>query len=236
MQDIVHSIKTILQRELEEDSCDDKYFTERETKVAEILQEAISGEDGYDYVATVKAFLCADEIKRRKILSYCMDFFDPTISIQQLAASGEQIQPHRFLQEDEVVKLYKFVKRHSEDKSFGETVYKVMDKHGMTPPDVYKNALLRRQDFSRATNPHVKNVTRQLAWQIIVGLHCSLDEADDVLFSSGFIRRNSRLDLTMEFFIRHENYDIMAINDVLAEFDIKPFSCYKPVRDNDNKK
>ena len=104
----------------------------------------------------------------------------------------------------------------------------------MTAPQVYKNAMIRRQDFARVTGQTKGGVTRHLAWQIIVGLHCSLEEADEVLFSAGFIRRNTRLDLTMEWFIRQKNYDIMDINEVLHALDIKPFPCYKPVRDNDN--
>lgn len=213
----------------------DKCIVEAEAKIKHILQDASSNSDNNESINAIEAFLSADDIQRRKVLSYCIDFIDPTIASQQSNSSGEQIQKHKFLQEDELLKLYKFVKRHSMDKSFGETVYQIIDKHNMTPPQVYKNAMLRRQDFSRVTDPKNRSVTRHLAWQIIVGLHCSIEEADKVLFSAGFIRRNSRLDLTMEYFIRHENYDIMAINDVLNELGIKVFSCYKSVRDKDNK-
>ncbi len=231
------TLKKLFQRE--ECCCleDDSVF-ESEAKLARILQEAPlddNDKDSKDCIDSINAFISGDDIQRRKILSYCIDFIDPTITLQQPNASDEQTKQHKFLEEDELVSLYKFVKRHSADKSFGEIVYKVIDEHGMTPPEVYKNVLLRRQDFSRVTDPKAKNVTRQIAWQIIIGLHCSLDEADEVLFSAGFIRRNSRLDLTMEFFIQQKNYDIMAINEVLDELGIKPFSCYKLVKDKDNK-
>lgn len=237
MKNIIQGIKAVLLRN-GADNDDDVYASKSEARLAQILQEASSSDDGEEargYVEVVNAFISTDDIQRRKVLSYCLDFFDPTDTPQQTSANGEQIQQHKFLQEDEFIKLYKFIKRHSADKTFGETVYKVMNSHGMTPPGVYKNAMLRRQDFARATDFRTKNVTRQIAWQIIIGLHCSLEEADEVLFSAGFIRRNSRLDLTMEYFIRQGNYDIMAINEVLGELEIKPFSCYKSVRDNDNK-
>ncbi len=237
MKNIIQGIKAILQRN-SADNDNDANLSESEVKLTQILQGALSSgddEETKDCVETINAFLSVDDIQKRKVLSYCLYFFDPTVSPQQTSTNGEQIQQHRYLQEDEFIKLYKFVKRHSADKTFGETVYKVMNSHGMTPPEVYKNAMLRRQDFARATDFRTKNVTRQIAWQIIIGLHCSLEEADEVLFSAGFIRRNSRLDLTMEYFIRQENYDIMAINEVLDELGIKPFSCYKPVKDKDNK-
>lgn len=237
MQNTIQSIKDLLQRS-GADHDDDTDIAKAEAKLKQILQGALSSGDGEETrtrIETIKTFFFADDIQRRKVLSYCIDFFDPTVSPQQISVNGEQVQQHKFLQEDELVKLYKFVKLHTDDKTFGETVYIVMDKHGMTPPEVYKNVQLRRQDFSCATDFRAKSVTRQLAWQIIIGLNCSLEEADEVLFSAGFVRRNSRFDLTMEYFIRHKNYDIMAINEVLSELGIKPFSCYKSVRDNDNK-
>lgn len=237
MQNTIQSIKDLLQRNGAAHD-DDADIAKAEAKLKQILQEASSNSDGEDrrgFIEDINVFLTTGDIAKRKIQAFCLDFFDPTISQQQFTESGEQIQQHKYLQEDELVKLYKFVKRHSADKTFGETVYHVMDRHGLTPPEVYKNVKLRRQDFSRATDFRAKSVTRHLAWQIIVGLHCSIEEADEVLFSAGFIRRNNRFDLTMEYFIRHKNYDIMAINEVLSELGIKPFSCYKSVRDNDNK-
>ncbi|MDE6690395.1 MAG: hypothetical protein K2K04_00335 [Clostridia bacterium] len=157
---------------------------------------------------------------------------EPDAQHKTVNENGEEIQQHAFLDDDELTKLYNFVKRHSADSTFDKTVYSVIDRHGMQPPDVYKNAMMRRQDFSRVTEIGNTSVTRRMAWQIIIGLHCDMDEADEVLFSAGYIRRKSAFDLTMEYFIKHRNYDIMAINEVLYELGIKVFSCHKPVSDN----
>lgn len=231
-------IKDVLYNLAEKKSQDECSVSDMEAKLTQILQDTSLGgndEDRKDFVEFIYAYISSGAVKRTKLLSYCWNFIDPTVPSKKFIANGEEIQPHKFLQEDELTKLYKFVKCHSADKTFGETVYKVMGVHGMTPPEVYKNVWLRRQDFSRATDLRTKSITRQLAWQIILGLHCSLDEADEVLFSAGFIRCNNRLDLIMEYFIRRENYDIMAINEVLDELGIKPFSCYKSVKEKDNK-
>lgn len=235
MQNTIQNLAAMLQRN-NADNNDDAYIEESEAKLARILQEASlksDGENRRDLIETVNAFLAANDIAKQKILAFCSDFFDPTVSRHQNVINGELIQQHRYLQDDEFDKLYKFVKRHSADKAFGATVFQVMNEHGMTPPDIYKAGNLSRQDFSRAINPNTKSVTRQLAWQIVVGLHCTLDEADEVLFSAGYIRRNSRLDLTMEYFIRQGNYDIMAINDVLVALEVKPFSCSGQSKDSD---
>lgn len=245
IQNNIESIKIILQRNGIDNVCDDDYGEKAESKLEKICEEALADGDGFSVrkrIKAIKKYISAGETEKRKLYAFCLDFFDPTDmrilpnnDIPILSNnSGERIQRHKFLQNDEIKELYEFVKRHTKDVTFGETVYKVMEKHSMTAPDVYRNALLRRQDFSRAVDSRTKSVTRQLAWQIIIGLHCSLQEADEVLFSAGFIRRNNAFDLTMEYFIKQRNYDVFAINDVLSEFNVKPFSCYMPVRDKDN--
>ncbi len=217
---------------------DDDYLAEAETKLTSILQMDSSGESGEDrknYITAVNAFLSADDIQRRKLLSFCDQFSDPTVVEEAKEENGKEVCLHAFLRQDELYALFQFVKRHQDDLSFGDTVYKIMEKHGMTAPQVYKNAMLRRQDFARVTAPQVKNVTKQMAWQIIVGLHCSMEEAVEVLFSAGYIKRNNKFDLTMEYFIKRGNYDVMAINDVLEEYKLKVFPCYREPRNDDTK-
>lgn len=231
------TIKFIQQKAMDEDCRDEACVAESEAKLAKILQVYSSSdynEDRKENIDVVNSYLSADAVQRRKLLSFCVDFYDPTVKPKTIVQGGEEIQLNAYLQEDDLYKLYQFVKRHESDSTFGETVYQVMDSHKMTPPQVYKNAMLRRQDFSRVTDPKCKSVTKMLAWQIIIGLKCNIDEADEVLFSAGYIRRKSKFDLTMEYFIKHQNYDIMAINEVLDELKLKVFSCYKSVRDNDN--
>ena len=233
----IETIKDLLQREnLIDDS--ENELAEATQRLSIIMHSHIteSGDNETSILCEeINAFISADDTRKRKILSYCIDFYDPTAQPKTVIQNGEEIQLNAYLHEDDLYKLYQFVKRHESDSTFGETVYNVIDRHNMTAPQVYKGALLRRQDFSRATDPKSKNVTKQIAWQIIIGLHCSIEEADKVLFSAGYIRRKNRFDLIMEYFIRLQNYDIMAINDVLDELSLKPFSCYKSVKDNDNK-
>lgn len=175
-------------------------------------------------VEAVHSFMEESPVNRKKILSFCLDFRDPA-QPQTTVQNGEEVVLNAFLAEDELSKLRGFVKRHKNDVSFGEVVYNIMDKHGTTGPKVYNGVFMSRQDFSRVTDPRCKSVTRKMAWQIIIGLHCTLEEADAVLFSAGYIRNNSELDLTMQYFIERGNYDIIAINAVLEELHLKMFNC-----------
>ncbi len=201
-------------------------------KVERILSTRMQGCDADEFkciVDEIKSYMDCGEVQKSKLLSFCCDFYDPTMQVKSVNANGEEIQLHRFLNEDELTQVYQFVKRHSADITFDKTVYSIMVKHDMEPPEVYKNAMITRQDFSRVTEIGNASVTRRMAWQIIIGLHCDIEEADEVLFSAGYIRRNTKFDMTMEYFIKHKNYDIMAINEVLYELRLKVFSCHKPV-------
>lgn len=141
--------------------------------------------------------------------------------------------PQKDLGESGLDELYHFVQTHGGDKSFGSVVYEIMELHNMTPPQVYRNARLSRQDFSRITSERSSGVKKSMAWNIIIGLHCSLEEADRVLYSAGYIRRKNYTDLIMEYFIGHKNYDIMAINDALLLLGQRPLVCYLPVKNKD---
>lgn len=181
---------------------------------------------------SVRAFIAENETNKRKLSCFCVDFSDPTAS-RVSDAAGREIVNHAYLEEDEIDKLYRFIKRHESDLTFGQTLDKLMKAHQTTSPKVYKAAMLRRQDFARVYDPNVKSVSKQLAWQVIIGLHCTLEEADELLYSAGYVRRRNKFDLIMEYFITRQNYDVMAINEVLCEFGLKPFSCNKPVHDDD---
>ncbi len=146
----IQELKSKLQREA---ISDDESLCKADEKLTQILDEA--DDDNETAVELIRAFAKGNEVQKRKLLSYCIDFKDPTVCLEQVL-QGEKICQHAFLKKDELYMLHQFVKRHQSDISFGETVYKIMDKHGMTAPQVYKNALLRRQDFARVTDSRCK--------------------------------------------------------------------------------
>ncbi len=226
MKDTMREIKYILQNTSLENRCEEELLTEAEKKLTTICQTALCDcEDNNIKVRinAINAFLSSNEINKHKLLSFCLNFSDPTVRPRNIIQNGEQIQQHRILYEDELESLEKFIKRHECDCSFSETVWRIMDKRGMTPPQVYKAVFLPRQDFSRAMDFKAKNIKKQIVWQIIIGLHCNLEEADEVLFSAGHVRKQNKFDLIMQFFIESKNYDIIAIDEILYEWGLKTF-------------
>lgn len=222
---IMQNKQEILQyifRSLDNANADEQAEIERaEKKINEMLSVT---KENTEAIETVKSFMASGEVNRQKLYAFCVEFVDPTFHPQIVDCNDEKVRPHDYLKEDDLTKLCRFIERHKRDGSFGEAVYKVMEAHGMIPPDVYKNVLMRRQDFARATAPDCTRVTRRIAWQIIIGLHCSMNEADALLFSAGYVRRNSPLDLTMQYFIEHKNYDIIAIDAVLEDLGQRTYT------------
>ena len=194
-------------------------------KAKEKLNSILSAESAdTEAVETVKSFMAANSFNSQKLYAFCLDFVDPTFRPQTVVQGSEEVQTHAYLEQDDLTKLCHFIERHKRDGYFGEIVYKIMDAHGMDSTDVYKSVYMRRQDFSRVTAPDCKNISRRMAWQVIIGLRCNMEEADALLFSAGYVRRNSPLDLTMQYFIQHKNYDIVAIDAVLEDLGQKTYS------------
>ena len=225
---------------------DIKRLIARETLVSEVEDESallaklqgILAEDSQqrqEDVSAIRAFLEGSEIQKRKLLVFCADFVDTTVKPATRMQNGEEIQLNALLQQDEITKLAQFVKAHATDKTFNQTVYNVMARHNLSAPQVYGAVYMPRQDFFRAVDDNAPKVSRRLVWRIILGLHCNIDEADEVLYSAGYIRRASNLDLTFEYFIKHNNYDIRPINDVLHELGVKVYTLHTNVKDRDVK-
>lgn len=183
-------------------------------------------------IKRIARFLKEREAQNRKLYTYSLHKEQTT---EYRDAKGQVFEciPQKNLSESDLEELYHFVQTHGGDKSFGSVVYEIMEQHNMTPPQVYRNARLSRQDFSRVTSERSSGVKKLMVWNIVVGLHCSMEEADRVLYSAGYIRRKNYTDLILEYFIGQEIYDVMLINDALVTLGQKPFGCYVPVKDKD---
>lgn len=223
MKNDIQELKQTLALAANNPESEEKLLQKANDKLARILQET-SDNAANSKIAAIRAFIDTDEVQKRKVLTYCIDFVDPTV-VATNSTQKLQICRHAFLKQDELYMLNQFVAQHSKDVPFGTLVHNIMNKHGMTAPQVYKNVLLRKQDFSRVTSPDNRKVTKRMAWQIIIGLHCSMKEAKELLFSAGYACSNSQLDLTMQFFIQHQNYDIEAIDAILSDLGLKTFTC-----------
>ncbi|MDR0861880.1 MAG: hypothetical protein LBN30_03775 [Oscillospiraceae bacterium] len=105
------------------------------------------------------------------------------------------------------------------DESFSTTLFRLIDRSGMTDADVYKRALIDRRLFSKIRK---KNYTpsKPTVLALAVALELTLDETEDLLACAGYtLSRNSTFDVIVEYYIVNGKYNIYRINELLFEHD-----------------
>lgn len=106
------------------------------------------------------------------------------------------------------------------DAGFSETLLNLIDKTGKKDSEIYKKACISKQHFSKIrNNPHYQP-TKPTAIAFALALELDLDETYDLIGRAGFtLSKSSKFDLIIRYFIEHKEYNVVAINVALYEFD-----------------
>lgn len=106
------------------------------------------------------------------------------------------------------------------DAGFSETLLTLIDRTGKKDSEVYKKANVDRKLFSKIRNNPSYQPSKTTALAFAFALELNLEETRDFIGRAGFaLSHSSKLDLIVEFFLEHENYDIFELNEVLFKFD-----------------
>ena len=105
------------------------------------------------------------------------------------------------------------------DDTFSEYLFRLIDKKGMKDPEVYKKANMDRRHFSKIRSNKYYQPSKLTAISLAFALELNLDDTKDLLLKAGYaLSHSSKLDIIVEYFINHENYDIYELNEVLFKF------------------
>ena len=106
------------------------------------------------------------------------------------------------------------------DASFSETLLNLIDKTGKKDSEIYKKACISKQHFSKIrNNPHYQP-TKPTAIAFALALELDLEGTHDLIGRAGFtLSKSSKFDLIIRYFIEHKEYNVVAINVALYEFD-----------------
>lgn len=108
------------------------------------------------------------------------------------------------------------------DISFSEYLIQLIDKSGMTDSEVYHRANRDRRLFSKIRGNRDYQPSKETAVAFAIALRLSFNETQELLRKAGYVlTRSNKSDIIVEYFIRHRNYDIFAINEMLFEYDRK---------------
>lgn len=106
-----------------------------------------------------------------------------------------------------------------------QVLFNFIDEKKMSDSEVYHKAGIDRRHFSKIhSNPKYKPKKNTLI-ALALALELSKDETDELLSAAGYsLTENDTGDLIIQFFLEKQNYDIPLINEVLANFKLKPLT------------
>lgn len=111
--------------------------------------------------------------------------------------------------------------------SWQEALFALIDSKGLNDVDVYKNAGLTKQTFSKIRSNSEYHPDKDTAIRLCVGLQLNLDETLDLLGKAGYtLSLSIKRDLVVRYYIENHIYDIYEIDCVLEELKLKQFLKY----------
>ncbi len=106
------------------------------------------------------------------------------------------------------------------DKTFQEYLFMLIDRKGLSDPEVYKKANIDRKHFSKIRSNVDYQPSKKTALALAIALELSLDETRDLLLRAGLALSPSIMfDRIIEYCIKEKKYDIYEINLSLFAYD-----------------
>ena len=106
------------------------------------------------------------------------------------------------------------------DKTFQQYLFMLIDRRGLTDPEVYNKANINRKHFSKIRSNIDYQPSKKTVLALAIALELSLDETKDLLLRAGLALSPSILfDRIIEYCIETGNYDTFEINCILFEYD-----------------
>ena len=106
------------------------------------------------------------------------------------------------------------------DKTFQQYLFMLIDRRGLTDPEVYKKANIDRKHFSKIRSNVEYTPSKKTALALAIALELSLDETKDLLTRAGLaLSPSMTFDRIIEYCIETSNYDIYEINCILFKYD-----------------
>jgi hypothetical protein len=107
--------------------------------------------------------------------------------------------------------------------TFNQTLFRFIDKKGVSDADVYNRAGMDRRHFSKIrSNPEYKPGKNPVI-ALALALELTKKETDKLLSSAGYSLSDSNtFDLVIQFCLEKKIYDFYEINQALDYFSLNP--------------
>lgn len=102
--------------------------------------------------------------------------------------------------------------------SFHQTLFKIIDEKGMTDPEVYNGAVIKKQQFSKIRSNPDYQPTKSAALKLAIALHLDYEGAIDFLAKAGYtLSRSNITDIVLEYCFKKNEYRNVMIDMMLAD-------------------
>ena len=107
------------------------------------------------------------------------------------------------------------------EMSFQQKLYSLIDERKMTDVEVYKRADLDRKLFSKIRCNKDYRPSKRTILALAVALKLDLEETEDLLSRAEYaLSPSNKYDVIVEYFIRHEIYNILELETALYEYGL----------------
>lgn len=108
--------------------------------------------------------------------------------------------------------------------TFQEYLLYLIQHKGLTNTEVYKNAIITKQLFSKIKMNPDYHPDKSTAMRLCVGAKLNMDETRDLLARAGYaLSPCDKRDIIFSYFIEREVYDMIEIDIVLEEYGLPCF-------------
>ena len=85
--------------------------------------------------------------------------------------------------------------------------------------EMYKKGNISRQLFSKIKSEKDYHPTKNTVFSLAIGMELNIDETSELLAKAGYaFSTSSKIDLIIQYFMYHKNYNLFIINKVLDKY------------------
>ena len=107
----------------------------------------------------------------------------------------------------------------TKEETFQQYLFRIIDRKGLSDPEVYKKANIDRKHFSKIRSNPDYNPKKKTVMAFAIALELNLDETKDLLLKAGMaLSRSSTFDIIMEYCIENKIRDVYDINCILFKY------------------
>ena len=104
-------------------------------------------------------------------------------------------------------------------ETFQDKLFQMIRDKNIDEVEMYKKGNISRQLFSKLKSEKDYHPTKNTVFSLAIGMKLGIDETSELLAKAGYaFNSSSKLDLIIQYFMYHNNYNIFVINEVLDKY------------------